>query len=337
MKIVRTDAELRTPHLDQKLREAGHELVLLPDGISETELCGAVADADLVLMCYTPITRKVIAAAAKLKGIVKYGVGIDAIDIPAAIERSIPVVNIPEYAETTVAEGAFALMLALAKKLPSLHDQMQTDGWAWPEPSWLARDIAGSTVGIVGLGRIGASFARMAGAGFGATILAYSPHTDPERFADVGAERCESLHEMLARCDFVSIHSVLNQETHHLIGASEFDVMKSSAFLINVSRGAIVDEQALINALDSRQIAGVALDVFGQEPLEKAGHPLSSLFGRDNVILSPHLTFYTAEAMHRLEAETLDRCFEVLKGQPVRVKSQDPRLRAQRAGMVFTD
>jgi D-3-phosphoglycerate dehydrogenase len=335
VKIVRTDAELRTPHLDAELVAAGHELVLLPDGVNEEDLCRAVSNADLILMCYTPITARVIAAASDLKGIVKYGVGIDAIDIPAASARGIPVVNIPEYAEETVAEGAFALMLALAKKLPPLHGQMQAYGWAWPEPRWLGQDIAGSTVGLVGLGRIGLSMARMAGAGFRARVLAYSPYTDAGVFDAARVTRCADLHSMLAQSDYVSIHCVLNDETYHLIGREAFDAMKKSACLINVSRGAIVDEEALIAALDAGQIAGAALDVFSDEPLAREGHPLSALFGRDNVILFPHLTFYTAQAMHRLEAETLKRCFEVLQGHPVRVTSHDPRLRAQRNGVIF--
>ncbi|SMX23757.1 2-hydroxyacid dehydrogenase [Boseongicola aestuarii] len=337
MKIVRTDSELCTPHLDAELRKAGHDLTLLPDGISESDLCRAVAQADLLLMCYQPITSAVIAAAKNLKGIVKYGVGIDAIDIPSAIARGIPVVNIPEYAEETVAEGAFTMMLSLAKRVPALHHQMQTKGWAWPEERWLARDLAESTVGIIGLGRIGRSMARMAGAGFRANVIGYSPHTEQSVFDAAGVTRCEKLDELLAQSDFVSIHSVLNDETYHLIDTDAFKAMKPSAYLINVSRGAIVDEQALIQALDKNEIAGAGLDVFSAEPLALNDHPLSPLFGRDNVILSPHLTFYTTEAMHRLEAETLERCFEILDGRPVQVASQDPRLRAQSTNVRFRD
>jgi D-3-phosphoglycerate dehydrogenase len=162
MKAVRTDAELECPGVDAGLRARGVELVTLPDGIPEAELCRAVADADLLLMCYTPITARVIEAAGKLKGIVKYGVGIDAIDIPAAIRRGIPVVNVPDYAEETVAEGAFALMIALARRLPEISGAVQRDGWIWPQERWLGRDIAGSTVGLIGCGRIGRSMARMA-------------------------------------------------------------------------------------------------------------------------------------------------------------------------------
>ena len=327
MKIVRTDLELETPRVDATLRERGHELVLLPDGIAEDALIAEVRDADLLLMCYTPVTARVIAAAGRLKGIVKYGVGIDAIDIPAARARGIAVVNIPEYAEETVAEGAFALMIALAKKLVPLQREMQSQGWAWPTQRWLASDIAGKTVGLVGLGRIGRSMARMAGAGFRARVLGYNPSVSAQEMREAGVEKRDDLREMLAESDFVSIHCVLNDQTRGLIGRAELAAMKPTAFLINTSRGAIVDEAALLDALERGAIAGAGLDVFSQEPLARTGHPMSRLYGMDNVILSPHLTFYTAEAMRRLEDETLERCFEILEGREVVVKSGDPRLR----------
>jgi D-3-phosphoglycerate dehydrogenase len=336
LKAVRTDRELECPGLDAGLRAAGCDLTLLPDGVGEDALVAAVRDADLLLMCYTPVTARVIAAATKLRGIVKYGVGIDAIDIPAAIARGIPVVNIPEYAEETVAEGAFALMIALAKKLMPLGREMSAKGWAWPTPRWLGLDLAGRTLGIVGAGRIGRSMARMAG-GFRMRVIGYDPHVDAATMRAAGIAKAESLDALLAESDVVSIHAVLNGDTRHLIGARELARMKPSAFLINVSRGAIVDEAALVLALQERRIAGAALDVYSQEPLAQAGHPMSALFAMDNVILFPHLTFYTQEAMARLEADALDRCREMLEGRPVLIRSRDPRLRAQTCGVVFGD
>ena len=326
-RIVRTDRELETPHIDATLRSRGHDLVLLPDGVSEAVLIDAVRDADLLLMCYTPVTARVIEAAPRLKGIVKYGVGVDAIDIAAARARGIAVVNVPEYAEETVAEGAFALMLALAKRLMPLRRQVETEGWSWPQARWLAADVAGKTVGLVGTGRIGRAMARMAGAGFRAHVLGYDPHLTAAEMRAAGIEKRDALRPMLAECDFVSIHAVLTPQTMGLIGTPELAAMKPTAILVNTARGAIVDETALIEALDQGTIAGAALDVFSAEPLARAGHSLSSLYGRDNVILTPHLTFYTAEAMQRLEAETLERCFEILEAREVTVKSQDPRLR----------
>jgi D-3-phosphoglycerate dehydrogenase len=335
-KAVRTDRELECPDIDAGLRTAGCDLVLLPDGTSEDELIAAVRDADLLLMCYTPITARVIDAAPKLRGIVKYGVGIDAIDIAAAMARGIPVVNVPEYAEQTVAEGAFALMIAFAKKLMPIGREMASKGWVWPTSNWLGLDLAGRTLGLIGTGKIGCSMARMASS-FRMRVIGYDPYVSAEVMRAAGIEKVADLGALLAASDVVSIHAVLNGETRHLIGAREFAQMKRSAFLINVARGAIVDEDALVAALQERRIAGAALDVFSREPLAHAGHPMSALFGMDNVILCPHLTFYTEEAMRRLTDDALARCSELLEGRPVLVKSRDPRLRAQRHGVVFAD
>ncbi len=334
-KIVRTDAELRLPRVDAELRAAGARLVLLPDGVAEDVLAHEVADADLLLMCYTRITARVITSATRLKAIIKYGVGIDAIDIAAARARRIPVVNVPRYAEETVAEGAFFLMMSLARRMKPLQAAMQTHGWVWPEPAWLGHDLAGKTLGLIGMGHIGCSVARMAAA-FRMRVLAHDPcwaHVPP----GLAVQRCDDLGAMLAHSDFVSIHCVLNEQTRHLIGAAQLGQMKPTAFLVNVARGDIVVEAALLAALQAGHIAGAALDVYGQEPLQRQGHPLSALYAMDNVLLWPHLTFYTHEAMQRLEDETLARCFEALNGQPVSVVSFDPRLRAQQRGVRFVD
>jgi len=334
-KVVRTDRELEMQRTDQALRQAGGRLVVLPDGTPEAELAREVADADLLLMCYARITAPVIRGATRLKAIVKYGVGIDAIDIDTARACGIPVVNVPAYAEETVAEGAFALLMALFKRFKPIQHAMQTAGWAWPEPRWLAQDLSGKTLGLVGCGRIGRSMARMAGA-FRMRVLAYDPHLDPQAFPP-GVERCADLDTLLATSDAVSVHCVLNPQTRHLLGAAQLARMKRGALLVNVSRGEIVDEAALLQALQSGHLGGAALDVYGQEPLSRHGHPLSALYEMDNVMLWPHLTFYTHEAMQRLEDETLARCFEALRGQPLQVASMDPRLRAQTRGVRFVD
>jgi len=335
LKAIRTDRELECPRVDAGLRERGIELVTLPEGISEERLVSEAAEADLLLMCYTPITERVIQAASRLRGIVKYGVGIDAIDIEAARRHRIPVVNVPEYAEETVAEGAFALMIALARKLCPLHGEMKAAGWAWPVRQWLGQDLSGKILGLVGVGRIGRSLARMAGAGFRMRVLGFDPYVNSEAMRRAGVEKCDRLSELLRLADFVSLHAVLNSDTRHLIGRAELELMKSSAMLINVSRGALVDEGALVAALLSGGIAGAGMDVFSQEPLSLSGHPLSPLFSLPNVLLTPHLTFYTLEAMERLEQETLERCDELLDGRPVLVKSHDPRLRSQSHGVLF--
>ncbi len=335
-KVVRTDRELEMPRVDDQLRAWGGELLLLPDRTPAPQLAQALADADLLLMCYAPITRAMIDGAARLKAIIKYGVGIDAIDIEAARERGVPVVNVPAYAEETVAEGAFALLLGLFKRFKPIQQAMQQQGWIWPEPRWLASDLSGKTLGLLGLGRIGRSVARMAG-GFRMTVLAHDPYVDPAVAAAAGVELCPDMGAMLARCDALSVHCVLNADTRHRIGAAELALLKPSAVLVNVSRGEIVDEAALLQALQSGRLAGAALDVYGQEPLSLTGHALSALYAMDKVLLWPHLSFYTHEAMQRLQDETLARCLEALQGQPLTVASADPRLRAQTRGVRFVD
>jgi D-3-phosphoglycerate dehydrogenase len=289
----------------------------------------ALEDCDILLMCYTPITKKIIDSAKRLKAIVKYGVGIDAIDIPAANARGIVVVNIPEYAEETVAEGAFAMLIALAKKLPTLQKQMNRKAWVWPSQEWLGLDIAEKTLGIIGCGKIGSSMARMAGLGFRAKVIGYDPGKSKEELAQKGILKYNDLTTMIKECDFISIHAVLNKDTKHLIGAKEFEVMKPNTIIINSARGALIDELALLDALERKQIAGAGLDVYSMEPLNQTDHPLKRLYEMDHVILMPHLTFYTHEAMQRLEVETLERITEIMENRPVSIKSKDPRLQNQ--------
>lgn len=333
-KIVRTDAELEVPLVEAELRKVAH-LVNLPDAVSQDVLIQEVRDADIILTCYGKITREVIFAAERVRGIVKYGVGIDAIDVEAAKERGVPVVNVPEYAEETVAEGAFCLMISLAKKLAPLHTELRSKGWAWPTSRWMGGDLAEKTIGLVGCGRIGRSMARMAGAGFRMRVLAYDPYLSAETIAARGATKVDSLAEMLPQCDYVTVHCVLRDDNHHLLGERELRQMKRGAVLVNVSRGALVDELALLALLKEGHLGGAGLDVFSEEPLSLEGHPLSELFKMDNVVMLPHLTFYTNEAMERLEQETVDRCMELIHGEPVTVFSMDPRLRSQTKGVKF--
>jgi D-3-phosphoglycerate dehydrogenase len=171
-------------------------------------------------------------------------------------------------------------------------------------------------------------------AGFRMRVLGYDPHVSAAVMAAAGVEKRDDLRAMLAECDFVSLHAVLTPQSRRLMGAAEFSAMKPTAFLINTARGALVDEAALLAALREKRIAGAGLDVFADEPLSKS-HALAPLYGLENVILTPHVTFFTAEAMARLEEETLARCDEILEGRPVLIKSRDPRLRAQTHGVRF--
>jgi len=318
-KILRTDAELE---IIEQYRDALRPLAEMETIASyeEADLVEAARDADVILTCYAEITAKVIAAAKHLKGIVKYGVGTDSIDIDAATESGVMVVNCPDYGSDTVADHAFALMMALARRIPELDRAMRENAWIWPSPEVLGVDLAGKTMGLVGIGRIGGAMARRA-RGFGMALLVHDPYVAPETVAELGVAFV-GLDELLARSDFVSIHCVLTPETRHLIDAAALAGMKETAYLIDVSRGAIVDEAALVRALDDGRIAGAAFDVFAGEPLA-AGHPL---LGRDNVILTPHLAWYTREAFERVERDTFEGVRDVLEGRrPRHLKNLDLR------------
>ncbi len=307
-KILRTDAELFI--IEQYMAELGAvaEVVTAENDTADV-LARAAVDAEVILTCYAEIPARVIEAAPGLKGIVKYGVGVDNIDVEAATRAGVAVVNCPDYGSETVADHAFALLIGLARRLTVIDRAMREKAWVWPGPEFLAVDLTGKTLGLIGLGRIGRAMARR-GAGFGMELIASDPYVDAETMHDLGVEPA-ALDALLARADFVSIHCVLTPETRGLLGAGELARMKESAFLIDVSRGAIVDEAALVAALQGERIAGAGFDVFPDEPL-KPGHPL---LGMDTVILTPHLAWYTREAFERVERQTLDSILDVLAGR----------------------
>eukprot|EP00451_Oxyrrhis_marina_P017753 CAMPEP_0204345878 /NCGR_PEP_ID=MMETSP0469-20131031/26736_1 /ASSEMBLY_ACC=CAM_ASM_000384 /TAXON_ID=2969 /ORGANISM="Oxyrrhis marina" /LENGTH=200 /DNA_ID=CAMNT_0051331393 /DNA_START=8 /DNA_END=610 /DNA_ORIENTATION=- len=188
-------------------------------------------------------------------------------------------------------------------------------------------DLAGKTVGLIGFGHIGRMFARMC-LGFRMRVIAYDPYVDSEVMGRHGVE-CVGL-DVAMTSDVVSVHAVLSEETRGLLGGRELGLMPPHGVLVNVSRGPIVDEEALVAALVDGRLGGAGLDVYGSEPVTTQGHLMSPLLGMDNVVMWPHLAFWTREARGRLEEEALQRCLEVLQRRPLRVLSKDPRLLLQR-------
>jgi D-3-phosphoglycerate dehydrogenase len=252
-----------------------------------------------------------ITAARRLRGIVKYGVGVDNIDLLAAKERGIPVANCPDYGSGTVADHAFALLIALARRLTLQDAEFRSHGWFWPEEQYCGVDLEGKTLGIIGLGRIGRKMARRA-AGFEMRVVAYDPNVDVSSI-EIDSCRVQSttLEELLSSSDFVSVHCVLTPETRLLLGEQELRAMKPSAYLIDVSRGEIIDESALVRGLRDGWIAGAGLDVFDSEPLADQ-HPLLSM---PNVVVTPHLAWYTQEAATRQSQQAADAVLDILTGR----------------------
>ncbi|MDH5750328.1 MAG: hypothetical protein OEY85_13545, partial [Rhodospirillales bacterium] len=241
--ILRTDAELGIieQYLD-RLRDVA--VVTTTEHYDEPGLIQAAAGADLILTCYTEITAAVMNAAPNLKGIVKYGVGVNNIDLATATRNGVMVANCPAYGSDTVADHAFALLIALARKIPAIDRIMRKQAWAWPEPGLLGFDLAGKTLGLIGMGRIGRAMARR-GQGFGMKVITVDPYVTADDIRPLEVE-FTTLDELLDRSDFVSIHCILTPETRGLLDARRLSRMKPTAFLIDVSRGAIVDEDALI-------------------------------------------------------------------------------------------
>jgi len=315
--ILRTDAELfiLEPRM-QALTEIA-EVITAPSD-DEATLIDMAADADIILTCYAFITKAVIEAAPRLRGIVKYGVGTDAIDINTASARGIAVVNCPDYGTDTVADHAFALLMALGRRIPEIDRDMRAQGWRWPEAGIKGVDVSHKTLGLLGCGLIGRAMARR-GLGFSMDVISYDPYVDDAVLHGLGITPV-SFQDLLARSDYLSVHCVRTPETHGMLGEAEFRAMKRGAYYINVSRGAIASEPALIKALDGGWIAGAGIDVFEHEPLTK-DYPLR---GRDNVILTPHLAWWTVEAFERCEDKTLRRLQEILAGRrPKHLKNPD--------------
>jgi D-3-phosphoglycerate dehydrogenase / 2-oxoglutarate reductase len=276
------------------------QLEPLPFTRQEDDIIERARDADALIVSSSPITRRVMSALKQLKVVVRTGVGYDVIDVPAATDLGIIVVNIPDLWTREVANHALSLLLAWNRRIPILCNEVKAGVWQ-SQASGPVGALHGETVGIIGFGNIGRAFARRVAA-LETHVIAYDPYVDDAQFAALGVERVLSLGELAARSDYVSVHCLLNAETHHLIDEAFLRQMKPTACLINTSRGPVVDEQALIRALREKWIAGAALDVQEHEP-PAPDNPLSHL---ENVILTPHAAYYSTAAV----AQVPQRCGE---------------------------
>lgn len=275
-------------------------------------LAREVVGAHAIVLRLGEVTAEVIAAADRLEVIGRNGVGLDAVDLAAATARGIAVVYTPDANSVSVAEHVVGAALALARNYPTVDREIKAGNWAIRER--FNRELHGATFGFVGLGRIGSLAARMCRGAFDAEILAYDPYLEPEAATRAEATLVPSLEELLRRADVVSLHVALTPQTTGLIGARELEMMKPTAYLVNASRGPVVDERALVEALRSGTIAGAALDVFETEPIS-AAHPLCSL---PNVVLTPHNAAQTREASERVTRTLMGDLLAVLSGRKPR-------------------
>ena len=300
------------PNLDLAravVSRAGAELRMAekptPEGI-----VAAAKDADALLVTYAKITASMIGEMKKVKIISRFGIGVDNVDLEAATRAGIVVTKVPDYCIDEVSDHAMALLLSLIRKIPASSARAHAGRWDMPAVVPIHR-LRGTVLGLVGFGRIPQLVAPKAKA-FGIRVMASDPFVPLNVMEQAGVGRLE-FPELLKISDYISIHSPLLPETHHLFSDAVFAQMKPGALIVNTSRGPVVDEAALARALDSKQIAGAALDVLEQEP------PTSSpLFGRENVILTPHTSFYSVESLEELQTKAAEEVVRVLTGQPPR-------------------
>jgi D-3-phosphoglycerate dehydrogenase len=275
---------------------------------SEADILAVAQDADAVLVTYAKLTGGLLRQLKKCKAIGRFGLGVDNIDLPAAKECGIAVNYVPDYCLREVSDHAMALLLALARKVTLANKLVQSGRWEVP-PIVPLRRLEGQLLGLVGFGNIPRALAPKAKA-FGLKVIAFDPYIVKEA-ADAAGVESVSFDDLLARSDFISVHAPLQPATRGLINAKALAKMKKGAFLINTARGPLVDEAALIAALDAGQLGGVALDVVPVEPLAKD----SPLLGRDNVILTPHTGFYSVEALDELQTKCASDVARVLSGE----------------------
>jgi len=288
-------------------------------GQSPEQLVATIGQYDaLVVRSETKVTRPIIEAAGKLQVIGRAGVGVDNIDLSAATERGVIVVNAPQGNTIAAAEHTIALLMALARHIPQADASMRNGNW--DRKTYVGTEVRGKTLGVVGLGPIGSEVARR-GLGLDMRVLANDPYVAEERVRALGAEPAD-MEMLLAESDFITVHVPMTAATRGMIASEQFARMKTGVRVLNVARGGIIDELALAAAVKSGKVAGAAIDVFSEEPIS----PQNPLLGDPRIIITPHLGASTAEAQERVAVDVAEQIVDVLSGRPARYAVNAPML-----------
>lgn len=284
------------------------EVDMLPT-MAEDELSKKIAEYDaLMIRSETKVTKKILDAAKKLKIVGRAGVGVDNVDVEAATQSGVIVVNSPDGNTNAAAEHTVALMLSMARNIPAAVES--TKQGLWERSKFTGTEVFGKTLGIIGLGKIGSHVAKVALA-LGMKVIVCDPYTTQETVEAIGAEYIEKLDDFWSKCDFISIHAPKTRETTHLINKDTIEKMKKGVKIINCARGGIIDETALKEALESGQVSAAAIDVYEAEPDIKSS-PL--LGAQGNLVLTPHLGASTSEAQLNVAIDVANQIKEVLSG-----------------------
>lgn len=305
----------RNLNIERDILGADVELVHHTYDGRNDDLISVCQDADVILTDYAPLTRSVLEQLQQCKLVSVSATGYDCVDVSAAADCKISVCAVDEYCTDEVADHSILLMLALCRRLPEYHDQVQHQHrWQFDSLSGLAR-LRNMTLGIIGFGRIGQAVARRA-RGFGLTTIAHDPYADSEAASALAVTLCD-LPTLLAESDIISLHCSLSADNQHLLDASAFRRMSKKPILINCARGGLIDEAALVMALDAELISGAGLDVLDDESPDLGTSPL---VGRDNVILTPHVAFYSDASIQKNRRISASNIRHFLDGEHSGVK-----------------
>jgi D-3-phosphoglycerate dehydrogenase len=307
--VVITDCDHGFVTLEQEEMDRIGAKMTLAQVKSEADVVRVCGQADGILNQYAPLTRGILERLTRCQVIVKYGVGVDTVDLRAATDLGIIVSNEPDYCFDEVSDHAIGLLMAMARKVTFFDQKVKSNQWDFRQGIPIHR-IRNKTLGLIGCGRIGREVARKMST-FGVRVIAYDPY-----IADTGgAIAFVDLDTVLRESDFISIHCSLNESTRHLLGGREFQKMQRKPLVINVARGPIIEEKELIRALNEGRISGAGLDVLEKEPPD----PDNPLLKMDNVILSPHVAFYSEESIRELKQRATEGVSAVLLGEWPRV------------------
>jgi D-3-phosphoglycerate dehydrogenase len=293
----------------QQLYDADDVTVDKKVGLSEDELVDIIADYDALLVrSQTKVTERIMAAAKSLKVIGRAGVGVDNIDLEAATKRGIVVINAPDGNTIATSEHTFAMIMSVARQIPQAYKK--TVGGEWDRKTFVGVELRNKVLGIIGMGRIGSEVAKRAKA-FGMEVLGYDPFLSEERAEKMGVKLC-TVNEIAAQADFITVHTPLTNETRHILSKPQFDLMREGVRVVNCARGGIIDERALVDAVNEGKVAGAAFDVFEEEPPSQ-DHPF---LNNPNIIVTPHLGASTVEAQENVAIDVSEEVLHILRNEP---------------------
>ncbi|MBJ9418444.1 C-terminal binding protein [Acinetobacter baumannii] len=312
MKLVVTDQAFGNTRHEQAIAEQAGAIFSEFQCRTEEETAAAVKDANVIINNFAPMTHRVMQNMASGAIIIRYGVGVDNVDLSAAKQLGIRVCNVPDYGIEEVADHASAMTLMLARKLNRYDKGIRSGEWKIDRMVDGVRSLRNTTVGLIGLGRIARAYAsRMAA--FGCNIIGYDPYVTESQAKDAGITLMPQ-DQVISNSNVLSLHVPLTPETRHLINADTLKRMPKSSILINCSRGGLIDEDALAEALISEHISGAGLDVFEQEPLPSK----SSLYAAPNLIMSPHAAFFSDTSVDTLQRLASEEALRGLRGETLR-------------------